>query len=305
MKSNQFKTSIFSILLGLPFVIAYFVIRSLPVSPCDFLHEETFNSEGILDYCGPGDSAFVDLSIRKWPMQMSFKALDPVQVGLSCRFEINIKQADGSPLGPNDIALSHSRKIHLLAIDETLRDYQHIHPHADRLFDGTWRFNFTPRKPGLHKVFLDFIPLRSPRRVLLSTSFFVEGEQKEFPVLEENLSVEIGTHRFELRKDSKTNVGIETLLEFTGQNKQGELVSLSPVMGAFAHMVAFDPELKGFAHLHPTETFLPSSENDTHSGSLSFSFMPPKAGTYRLWAQIKLENDPKETFIPFDLKVGS
>ena len=29
------------------------MIRSLPVEPCDFLHEETYNLEGEVDYCGP------------------------------------------------------------------------------------------------------------------------------------------------------------------------------------------------------------------------------------------------------------
>ncbi len=275
------------------------------MSPCDFLHEETYNSEGVLDYCGPGDSEFVDLTVRKWPMKMEFKALDPILVGSSCRFEINIRQFDGSPLGPSEIALSHSKKIHLLAIDETLQDYQHIHPYADELFDGIWRFDLTPNKHGLYKIFLDFIPLKSPRRVLLSTSFTVEGEKEGSPALEEKLTAEIGNHRFELKKDSVLKVGEETLLEFTGLNQQGEQISLSPVMGAFAHLVAFDPKLKGFAHLHPTQTFLPRSKEDIHSGPLSFSFMPPSAGTYRLWAQVKLEQTPEETFIPFDLKVGS
>ena len=29
-----------------------------------------------------------------------------------------------------------------------------------------------------------------------------------------------------------------------------QIIDPRPVMGAFAHMVAFDPELNGFAHLH-------------------------------------------------------
>ena len=51
--------------LALPFFAVYFLIRSIPVEPCDFLHEETYNLDGEVDYCGPGDAGFVDLSIRK------------------------------------------------------------------------------------------------------------------------------------------------------------------------------------------------------------------------------------------------
>ena len=42
----------------------YFCDRNLEVEPCDFLHEETYNAEGEIDYCG-SDNGFVDLSIKK------------------------------------------------------------------------------------------------------------------------------------------------------------------------------------------------------------------------------------------------
>ncbi len=37
--------SLRALLVALPFVAAYFVMRYLPVTPCDFLHEETYNAE--------------------------------------------------------------------------------------------------------------------------------------------------------------------------------------------------------------------------------------------------------------------
>ena len=138
------KSKYSAALLAFPFIAIYFVVRSLPVEPCDFLHEETYNLEGELDYCGPGDAGFVDLSIRRWPMSLDFRPLDPLEVGKPCRFEMNIKQADGSPLTANDVALSHTKKIHLLGVDPSLNDYQHLHPEADPLFDGIWRFTLNP-----------------------------------------------------------------------------------------------------------------------------------------------------------------
>ena len=86
---------------------------------------------------------------------------------------MNLRQFDGSPLNASDVALSHTQKIHLLAVDESLSDYQHHHPTADSLYDGVWNFELTPRKPGKYVLFLDFIPVRSPRRVLLKSSFEV------------------------------------------------------------------------------------------------------------------------------------
>ena len=155
-----FSSRLSFLILGIPFLALYFIIRSLPVEQCEFLHEETYNLEGELDYCGPGDTGFIDLSLRKWPMNLDFRPLDPLEIGKPCRFEINIKQADGSPLSAEDVALSHTQKIHLLAIDPSLEDYQHLHPQPDPLFKGIWRFTLTPQKAGDYRVYLDLIPLR-------------------------------------------------------------------------------------------------------------------------------------------------
>jgi hypothetical protein len=294
-----------AVLLALPFVLAYFVIRSLPVTPCDFLHEESYNLEGELDYCGPGDAGFVDLSVRKWPMNMVFKPIDTPTLGKPCRFEIHIKQFDGSPLGPDDIALSHTKKIHLMAINSSLGDYQHLHPEADQMFDGTWRFTMTPQKEGIYKVFLDFIPLRSPRRVLLSASFQVAGESPEILSPSEQLTTKIGSKTFSLKPPENSRAGEEINLELQALDKSGNLVRLTPVMGAFAHLVAFDRKLNGFAHLHPTEDTLPKTSKDIFSGPLTFSFIPPEGGVYRLWAQLRIEDEEREIFIPFDIVVDS
>ena len=62
-----------------PFFVAYLAIRAIPVEPCDFLHAQTYNSEGTLDYCGPGDSGFVDLTRRSWPLSLKLEALDELR----------------------------------------------------------------------------------------------------------------------------------------------------------------------------------------------------------------------------------
>jgi len=291
-------------LIALPFAGAYFVARSLPVSPCDFLHEETYNSEGVIDYCGGGDSAFVDLSLRKWPLSLDFRPPAELNPGEAAEFEMNIKQFDGSPLSGEDVALSHTKKIHLLVVDESLTDYQHLHPEPDSLYDGTWRCALTPKNAGKYFVFFDFIPTRSPRRVLMTSSFEVDGNRIAKSPVEENLLFASGKRRFELKKGEPDKDGSGLQLVFQASDESGETLSLRPVMGAFAHMVAFDGDLKGFAHLHPLENALPAGQEDTHKGPLTFTFSPPKEGLYRLWAQVRFSGE-SETFIPFDLRVGS
>ena len=298
-----FSSKFLPLFLAVPFIGIYFVVRSLPVEPCDFLHEETYNLEGELDYCGPGDAGFVDLSIRRWPMSLDFRALDPLEVGKPCRFEMNVKQADGSPLAASDVALSHTRKIHLLAIDPSLQDYQHLHPEADPLFKGIWRFTLTPKKAGIYQVFLDLIPIRSPRRVLLGTSFKVSGKSEDPYLVEGSNMVSQGNRNFKIERLENEGSDSDIMIKFTAVNKQGDDLPLRPVMGAFAHMVAFEPNLKGFAHLHPLEYEPPKSGDDARSGPLTFSFKSPDSGVYRLWAQVRVGDDKEECFLPFDLKI--
>jgi len=290
-----------AMLVAVPFAFVYFVMRSIPVTPCDFLHEETYNAEGVVDYCGGGDSAFVDLSLRKWPLSLEFRPLGEIVPGKPCDFRLDITQFDGSPLTAEEVALSHTKKIHLLAVDESLADYHHVHPEPDSLNGGVWYFTLTPENAGKYAIFLDFIPIRSPRRVLLTSSFNVKGDRVSVPGVQEKLAFSSGNRFFELKKDKS---GDEIRLEFHASDQNGKSLGFQPVMGAFAHMVAFDGDLKGFAHLHPEENLLPVGEGDLHEGPLSFTFTPPKQGLYRLWAQVRFAGEP-ETFIPFDLKVGS
>ena len=301
MKKNPIT---FSILLGLPFILLFIFIRNLPVEPCEFLHKETYNEEGELDYCGSDDTGFVDLSIRRWPMKIDFRPVNPVVMNQLAKFEIKIEKADGSPLTSSDVALSQTQKIHLLAVDESLNDYHHIHPIADSLFDGVWHFSLTPKYAGEYSVYLDFIPLKSPRRVLLSSSFKVNGNRASFQDRQENLEFSYEDINFELIKDSKESTEEKKIITLTAVDRKGKNVTFHPVMGAFAHMVAFDDEMNGFAHLHPISENVPSSENTTHTGPLSFDFTAPKYRMYRLWAQVKTTTE-KEIFIPFDVEFGS
>ena len=290
-----------SLLIGVPFVLVYFIIRNLPVEPCDFLHEETYNEEGVLDYCGPGDSDFVDLTTRKWPLKLKFRPLDELKTGRDIRFEIDLRQFDGSPLKAEDIALSHTKKIHLLAVHQSLSDYQHIHPEPDSLYDGLWKFSMTPKYSGKYSVFLDFIPVRSPRRVILSTSFNVTGNETHEQRLQTS-TYKLDGSSFKLGYD-KSEDGDKFELTLSVTDDQNKSQILEPVMGAFAHMVAFDEKLKGFAHLHPNENTTPITKDASHTGALTFTFVPPSKGRFRLWAQCKLAQNKSEIFVPFDIEI--
>jgi hypothetical protein len=67
-------------------------------------------------------------------------------------------------------------------------------------------------------------------------------------------------------------------------------------MGAYAHLVAFDEQRSGFAHLHPQTDEL-NTPPDAVKPELKFKVLIPKSGRYVIWAQVKIAGD--EEFIPF------
>ena len=96
------------------------------------------------------------------------------------------------------------------------------------------------------RCFFDFIPLKSPRRVLLSSSFSVSGEKPSPMSIDESLSYKFQNLEFELIKAASGSDPKEFNLTLRGLNENGDSAVFHPVMGAFAHMVAFDKTANGF-----------------------------------------------------------
>ena len=79
-------------------------------------------------------------------------------------------------------------------------------------------------------------------------------------------------------------------------------VPLEPVMGAFAHLVAFDEARSGFAHIHPQPSDL-NRRPDAYRPQLTFRVQIPRAGRYVIWSQFKTGG--REHFAPFWFEVSS
>src|SRR5690606_29763907 len=95
--------------------------------------------------------------------------------------------------------------------------------------------------------------------------------------------------------------GQTTDLTFTVKRPDGRVVPLEKVMDAYAHLVAFDRDRSGFAHLHPNEADLTHAPDPTQP-SLTFKITIPKPGLYVIWAQVNLGG--AETFVPFWFEVS-
>lgn len=286
--------------------LALFVIfRRLPtgtnLSHMDFRATGT-NS---IEFCDPLNPQFIPVVAVRSPVTMTLTragdATAPLVPGKEAHFVLTLRTASGKPIAPEDLLVTHTRLLHLLIIDPWLNDYQHVHPEpAPRA--GDWTFAFTPRREGIYRVFADFTPVVTARGLYASTDVQIgrSGLPAMFTVVmrhEPSWVVERDGYRFALvpgAQPVRTRQPVDLKLVIT--RADGGRVPMQPVMGAFAHLVAFDEARSGFAHLHPMETDL-LQPPDPVKPVLNFKITIPAAGSYVIWAQLNLAG--RETFVPF------
>jgi hypothetical protein len=277
-------------------VVLFVAVRLLPtgsnVNHMDFRME----GKGALEFCDPANPQFIPVVAVRSPVVMTLEAATPPAKNQPAEFTLTLRTASGKPIGPSDLLVAHTEKLHLLIVDPTLSDYQHVHPKPGR-HAGEWKFSLTPERAGAYRVFADFTPIATQRGLYAAADFTVPGT---VPTVfqQANTSVRTGGYAFTLDLPAALHAGQPADLRFRieSQGKVKEPVPLQPVMGAFAHLVAFDEARSGFAHLHPKEIDL-ATPPDPFRPELNFKVTIPQAGRYVIWAQVNLGG--AEQFVPF------
>jgi hypothetical protein len=204
---------------------------------------------------------------------------------------------DGKPLTEDNLKTVHTQKIHLLVIDPSLSDYQHLHP-TPTATPGSYVFTFTPKFSGGYRAWADVTPLGDNEQFAMADL----GEPKIVSQPKtESLRAEVDGYRFVLSLDSAPKAGgmvMATILVIDPAGKN--MTALEPVMGAFAHLAGFYDDYQTVLHAHPIGEE-PKSDNDRGGPQLMFHLMPEKPGFVKLFAQFKING--KDIFVPFGITV--
>jgi hypothetical protein len=288
-------------LITLGCVTAYFGLRSLPVEECAFLHYGDFvNDQGVIEGCGYEETDFFVMSELRFPIISTLTPLSEPRLGEPVPFKLTLFTTTGKPIRYEEIAVSHTERIHAMVVDPSLEDYQHLHPQPAGP-DGHYLFEMTPRKAGEYSVYLDLIPLTNSRRTLLETRFSVPGPAGEpRPGKSVRYSRENLEFSFEPVQE-RLVTGEELRFRLEVSSRDGSPTRFAPVMDSYAHVVAFDEAGTGFAHLHPQNPFIEGQ--DPLNPDLEFVFLFDSPGYYRVWAQVIINGE--EIFAPFDLLVDA
>lgn len=287
-------------LLTLFFTSLYFFLRALPDAQCGFLHyEEIVHPDGTIEYCATNHAGFLDLTRLKYPVGMNILTEGTLVKGTENEVTLELLTPGGMTIAPHELAITHTEKLHVMVIDPSLEDYHHIHPRPEGI-SGKYTFKFTPKRAGTYRVFAEIVPLRTRRQVIATGTLEVAGPEDKASFERQTKSAVDGIH-FVLNNVPKAlQTGIDYRFELNVLTSQGERVTLEDIMGAKGHMVAFDAERKGFAHMHPIDNILSPKSTDSNA-ELAFLFNVPNPGWYRLFSQVQVNG--REVFGSFDLKV--
>ncbi|HZP59958.1 MAG TPA: hypothetical protein VFB27_06495 [Opitutaceae bacterium] len=266
--------------------------------------------KSVIQTCDPSNPQFLPATEVQSPVAMTLATAAPAVAGQPVQAVLMLKTYGDKPIGPDDIAISNAKKIHLLIVDPTLTDYQHVHPEpADA--PGAWSFTFTPHAGGHYRFFADFVPVATGVELYAWADLTVAGPpapqvEGDIPARSERVgdaalhpawTADSDGYRFTLtpgalpiraRKIEDLTLTIERI--------GGGAVPLEVIMDAFAHLVAFDDQRSGFGHMHPLEVDITKLPDPVHP-TLHFKLQLPRAGRYVIWSQVKIAG--KEVFAPF------
>ncbi len=293
MRANQTKLNV-SIITAL-FVVLFVLMKFLPDSECGFLHyEEVINENGEVEFCATNSAGFIDLIKLDYPVDLSIDWDHLTSDGT-----IELKMDGGHFLFPHELAFTHTKIMHLLLIDQSLSDYHHVHPKPLGI-DKTFSFNFSPKMSGTYTVFVEVVPKRTRRQLIASGKLEINGKSVAQKFSLKTIDLQ-GDLQFELDGvPNELSVNQDYRFILRVRDSLGIEANLETIMGAKAHMVAFDSEKRGFAHMHPIDDPLSDLKENK---DLSFLFNVPRKGWYRIFAQVKRNGKP--IYAQFDLKVGA
>lgn len=198
----------------------------------------------------------------------------------------------------DDLQLVHTQKFHLLVMDSTFSDYQHIHPTPTGT-PGIYSFQFTPKLAAGYRAWADVTPKITGKQTFASDDLGPKGSGGINKA--ESYEAMVDGYRFTLTFDKSPALDEASMGTIKVTDRSGNPVkTLQPVMGAFGHIVAFNEDYRTVMHTHPMGDE-PTNDSARGGPELMFHFEPGKAGFTKIFAQIRVNG--KDIYVPFGVNV--
>ena len=237
------------------------------------------------------------------PFEASFENVGPADCckkTIRTNLKLHFKDSN-KPVRPKDLDVVHTERIHLLITDTSLTDYQHIHPNPTKA-PGIYSFSWTPSVSNSYKMWVNLTPKGQKTDIYIPIALtnFEGGPKLE---KQETTTYRYAPFSVDLSFEEPLQAGKAVMGKVIINDERGlPIKDLQPVMGAFAHIVAFHEDMDEVAHVHPMGPE-PTKMTDRGGPTLDFHLEPKKPGFYKLWVQIHYRN--KDHYIPFGIRVSS
>jgi hypothetical protein len=180
-------------------------------------------------------------------------------------------------LATTDLKVSHEKKLHFLAYDSALKEFQHVHPEFDGEF---WRIDLRFNVSGTYWLWAQGV-LNDGEEFSAPTDTKVMLEGKPGwplpPRLTDARSGAEGVSKVTL-SNTKLFANKMAMVTVKMSRTDGSKPQITPYLGAFAHVIAVTDDADSLIHVHPMNGSKPEE------GMLHATF--PRKGLYRLWIQV-------------------
>lgn len=223
-----------------------------------------------------------------------------LEKGKEVKITLMLREPGGQPVTLDKLVERHTKKVHLLIVDESLADYHHLHPEeGDK--PGAYTFSFTPHLGYSYILYADVKPEGGQPQMVPT---LLQGAEKCDNCVDKaaidradfsghKAYISFGKKRLKVGAPARGSLFISTADNTPVKN-------LEPVMGAYGHIVGFHEGFGAVAHIHPLGAE-PESDDDRGASPLNFMLHPENPGFVKLFAQVRL--DGKEVFLPFSVFV--
>ena len=294
-------------LITLGAVALFVVVRLLPTGTNIPHLSYVPAGRSVIQTCDPSNPQFLPATEVQSPVAMTLAVAGPPVAGQPVQAVLTLMTYGNKPIGPGELAVSNAKRLHLLIVDPTLTDYQHVHPEPAGA-PGAWAFTFTPRAGGSYRFFADFVPAATGIELYAWADLSVAGPPSprlrspgplatDMSASQQNWVSDKDGYRFSLTPAAlPIRANKITDLTLTVGRTGGGRVPLEVIMDAFAHLVAFDEQRSGYGHMHPLEVDI-TQPPDPVRPTLHFKMQLPRSGRYVIWSQVQIAG--REIFAPF------
>jgi hypothetical protein len=174
-----------------------------------------------------------------------------------------------------DLLIEMEKKMHFIAYDKALLEFQHVHPEYKA--DGKWHVNLNFTKSGQYVLWATGKIAADSKDFSASTDLTITGGDPANSLPAHLVESRAGGSGNSLLMLASTKIyaGKMAMLNATFSRNDGSTPSITPYLGALAHVTIVTDDADSMIHAHPMATGQPNK--------IMLHTMFPEAGLYRVW----------------------